>query len=158
MLLQDIFSVKRIKVDLEGEDKDEVFEEMVDIIVRGYGLDARDEIIAAIQEREAKMSTGIKTGIALPHGKTDAVTDLCGAIGISRNGIDYDSLDGEPVFLVIMLVSSKTNSELHLRTLKRIAGLLELSDFYDRIKKADTPETAYAVLKSFEDIIHHQDD
>ena len=157
MLLQDIFPASRIKTDLEAEDKDEAFEELVDILVRSYGLKARDEIIAAIQEREAKMSTGIKTGIALPHGKTDAVRGICGAIGISKAGIEYDSLDGEPVQLIILLISSKGDSEIHLKTLKKIAGLLESQDFYTQILNTDSPEKAYGVLKHFEDMLGFQD-
>lgn len=157
MLLQDIFPASRIKVNLEAEDKDELFEELVDLLVRSYGIEGRDDIIAAIQEREAKMSTGIKTGIALPHGKTDAIKGICGAIGISGKGLDYDSLDGEPVYLVILLLSSKGDSELHLRTLKKIASLLENSDFFTQIIKADGPEKAHGILKHFEDILGFQD-
>ena len=140
MLLQDIFTASRIKVNLEAEDKDEVFEELVDHLVRNTGISGRNEIISSIQEREAKMSTGIKTGIALPHGKTDAIEGICGVLGISQKGIDYDSLDGEPVYLVILLLSSKDDSELHLKTLKKIASLLEYSDFYQYILKAETSE------------------
>ncbi len=155
MLLQDIFTASRIKIDLEAEDKDEVFEELVDYLVRNSGLSGRNEIIGSIQERESKMSTGIKTGIALPHGKTDAVEGICGAIGISRKGIDYDSLDGEPVFLVILLLSSKSDSELHLRTLKRIAGLLEFSEFYQQILKVESPEKANAVVRHYENMLRN---
>lgn len=155
MLLQDIFTPSRIKIDLEAEDKDEVFEELVDHLVRNSGLSGRTEVISSIQEREAKMSTGIKTGIALPHGKTDAVTGICGAIGISRKGIDYDSLDGEPVNLVILLLSSKKDSELHLKTLKKIAELLEFSEFYQQIVKADTPEKANAIVRHYENMLRN---
>jgi len=155
MLLQDIFTAARIKIDLEAEEKDEVFEELVDHLVRNSGLSGRNEIINAIQERESKMSTGIKTGIALPHGKTDAVDGICGAIGISRKGIDYDSLDGEPVHLVILLLSSKNDSELHLRTLKRIAGLLEFSEFYQQILKTESPEKANAVVRHYENMLRN---
>ncbi len=157
MLLQDIFPASRIKTELEAEDKDEVFEELVDVVVSSYGIAGRDEIIAAIQEREEKMSTGIKNGIALPHGKTDAVDGIGGAIGISRKGIDYDALDGEPVHLVILLLSSKSDSEIHLRTLKKIAILLENSDFYQQIVKADSSDKAFQVLKHYEDLLGFQD-
>ena len=157
MLLQEIFSASRIKIDLEAEDKDELFEELVDALLLGYNIRGREEVLAAIQEREAKMSTGIKSGIALPHGKTDAVEGICGILGISREGVDYDSLDGEPVHLVILLVSSQKDSELHLRTLKKIAGVLENQDFFLQIVKADSPEKAHAILKHFEDILGYQD-
>jgi PTS system fructose-specific IIC component/PTS system nitrogen regulatory IIA component len=150
MLLQDIFPVSRIKFGLEAEDKDEVFEELVDVLVRGYSISNRDEILACIREREAKMSTGIKTGIALPHGKVEGITGICGAIGISENGIDYDSLDGEPVRLVILLVSGPETTELHLKTLKKIAKLLENHAFYDDIRNSGSAEKAFSILRDYE--------
>jgi PTS system fructose-specific IIC component/PTS system nitrogen regulatory IIA component len=159
MLLQDIFSVSRIKVGLEAEDKDEVFEELVDILAQSYDITNRDEILAAIQEREAQMSTGVKTGIALPHCKANSVKGVYGALGISSKGIDYDALDGEPVYLVILLVSSPESIKLqfHLKTLKKIAGLLMNSEFYTEIIKADTAEKAHAVLKHYENVIDVQE-
>jgi PTS system fructose-specific IIC component/PTS system nitrogen regulatory IIA component len=158
MLLQDIFSVSQIKAGLEAQDKDEVFEELVDVLVRGCGISNRDGILAAIHEREAKMSTGIKTGIALPHGKAEGLSGICGVIGISWDGIDYDALDGEPVYLVILVVSSANDSELHLKTLKKIAGLLENPDFYADMKAAPSAEKAYSVLKHYEDILEKSGD
>jgi len=158
MLLKDIFLTDRINVDLESEDKDEVFEELVECLVTSYGIDGRDEILESIREREEKMSTGIKTGIALPHGKTDIVKGIHGVIGISKSGIDYDSLDGKPVHLLLLLVSSQEDAEQHLRTLKKIAQILEMPDFYSEIIKAAKPEIAYRVLKKFEEILEHNDD
>ncbi len=158
MLLQDIFPVSRIKTDLEAEDKEEVFEELVDLLVsdRTIGAD-RDEILAAIREREEKMSTGIKNGIALPHGKTGAVRGIGGALGISRRGIDYDALDGEPVHLVVLLVSSKDDSERHLTTLKKMALLLENREFYQSMIGAEDPEKAFQILRSHENLLGYQD-
>ncbi|MDR2587987.1 MAG: PTS sugar transporter subunit IIA [Spirochaetales bacterium] len=153
MLLQDIFSVSRIKAQLEAEDKDELFEELVDVLARGYPTANRGGILAAIQEREAKMSTGIKNGIAIPHGKAEGLNGIYGALGISEKGIDYDALDGEPVYLVFLVVSSPDDAELHLNTLKKIAMLLEHPDFYADIIKAETEAKAHSVLKRYEEII-----
>ncbi len=157
MLLKDIFITERINVDLESEDKDEVFEELVECLVASYEIDERDEILESIRLREEKMSTGIKTGIALPHGKTDKVKGIHGAIGISKNGIDYDALDGKPVHLLFLLVSSEEDAEQHLRTLKKIAQILEMPDFYTEIVQAEKPEIAYRALKKFEEILEHDD-
>ena len=153
MLLQDIFSVARIKAGLEAEDKDELFEELVDVLVRGYGIANRDGVLAAVREREAKMSTGIKTGIALPHGKAEGVPGICGVIGVSRDGIDYEALDGKPVHLVILLVCSPRDTELHLKTLNKIAALLKCAGFYEDMRAADSAEKACAVLKRYEEIL-----
>ncbi|MCX7023111.1 MAG: PTS sugar transporter subunit IIA [Spirochaetes bacterium] len=154
MLLQKVFTSSRIKTDLESSDKDELFEEMVDLLVRSEGRQfPRAAVLDALRNRERKMTTGIKKGIALPHGKAEGVQGLVGAIGLSRSGVDYDAMDGEPVFLVCMLVSSPKDSELHLQALKSIARLLGDPDFYTELLAADTPERAFAVIKSFEDML-----
>jgi len=152
MLLQELFTSARMKIPLESEDKAEVFEELVDLMVRSYDLSCRDAILAAIEEREAKMSTGIKTGIAVPHGRTDALSRMIGAVGVSRQGIDYDALDGQPVKLVFMLVGSGKDSELHLTMLRKLARLIEFPRFCEEMLAADGPEKAYSLLRSFEDM------
>jgi len=152
MLLQQIFTPARIKTALESEDKEELFEELVDLLTRDGGkFFPRGAALEAIRNREAKMSTGIKKGIALPHGKAVGIRDLVGAIGISRRGIDYDSLDGESVYIVFMLLSSPEDSELHLGALKRLALLLDDPEFYTEIMGAESRERVFGVIKCFED-------
>ncbi|MDR1180269.1 MAG: PTS sugar transporter subunit IIA [Spirochaetales bacterium] len=157
MLLQDIFTASRIKYGLEAGDKDEIFEELVDVLVRGYNISNREEILHAIEDREAKMSTGIKTGIALPHGKVEGLAGICGALGVSESGIDYDSLDGEPVFLVILLVSGTENAEIHLKILKKIAELLENPAFLTDMKNSGSAEKAFSVLKNYENAMEKRE-
>ena len=110
----------------------------------------RSVALAAVKEREAKMSTGIMSGIAVPHAKTSAVTDVQGAIGISRSGIDYDALDGKPVHLIVLILSGADSTELHLRVLKRLARLLENSEFYAELMEQKTAEAAYNVFCKYE--------
>lgn len=154
MLLQQIFSPARIKVDLESEDKEEVFEELVDVLVRDGGKNyPRADVLAAIREREAKMSTGIKKGIAIPHGKTASIQGIIGVLGLSTGGIDYSSLDGEPVHLVFMIISSTRDSEFHLQALKALARLLEDPEFCIKLAQARTPAEAFSILKSYEDVV-----
>ena len=129
MLLQKVFAPGRIKIGLESEDKDELFEELVDLLAKERGRTfPRAVVLAAVRAREEKMSTGIKKGIALPHGKAEGLTELIGALGISRQGIEYSSLDGEPVYIVFLLVSDPKDSELYLAALKRLAVLLDDSE------------------------------
>ena len=151
MLLQRVFIPSCIKIGLESEDKDELFEELVDVLAKTKGRDfPRSAVLAAINEREDKMSTGIKKGIALPHGKAEGLTGLNGALGISRHGIEYSSLDGEPVYLVFMLVSSPKDSELHLAALKRLSILLDDPEFYTDLLDSDSPERANAIIRNYE--------
>lgn len=153
MLLHETFSAGMIKVNLEAEDKDEVFEELVDHFCRATGNSARAEILEAVRSRESKMSTGIKKGIGIPHGKTDAVDRVYGILGISRNGIDYEALDGEPVYLVFMMLAPKKDSEKHLRLLKRLAELLDNPQFYLDVIAAPSAESASLVVKKYEEIL-----
>jgi mannitol/fructose-specific phosphotransferase system IIA component (Ntr-type) len=158
MLLQDIFSVDSIKIGLESDDKDECFEELVDIFIASSPHNAsRKDALGAIREREAKMSTGIKKGIAVPHGKLAAMEGVHGVIGVSKKGIDYDALDGEPVYLLFLLLSSPEDSEQHLRALKRLAQLLENPDFYNDVMKASSPQEIRHLLQRYEDILSQRD-
>jgi PTS system fructose-specific IIC component/PTS system nitrogen regulatory IIA component len=153
MLLHETFPADLIKVDLEAEDKEEAFEELVDLFCRSTGNTGREEILAAVRDREAKMSTGIKKGIALPHGKTNAVDRVYGILGISRSGVDYDALDGEPVHLLFMMLAPQKDSEKHLRFLKRLAELLDNPNFYtDMVVQTNSP-AATAVIRKYEDVL-----
>jgi nitrogen PTS system EIIA component len=151
MLLSQVFSPSRIKIGLESEDKAELFEELVDILAREGGRAfPREAILDAVREREEKMSTGITKGIALPHGKAEGIQGLSGALGVSRKGIEYAALDGQPVYLVFLLISSTKESELHLAALKRLAVILDDPEFYTELVKADSPARANAIIKNFE--------
>jgi PTS system fructose-specific IIC component/PTS system nitrogen regulatory IIA component len=151
MLLQRVFAPGRIKIGLESEDKDELFDELVDLLSKEGGREfPRAAVLAAVREREDKMSTGIKKGIALPHGKAEGLSGLSGALGISRKGIEYSSLDGEPVYLVFMLISAPKDSELHLAALKRLAILLDEPEFYTELLLSDSPERASSIIRNFE--------
>lgn len=150
MILGDVFSSKAIKINLESESKDEVFEELVEELVASQpGID-RHKVLGAIRSRESLMSTGIKHGIAIPHGKTDAVSGVRGVIGISRNGIDYDSLDKSPVYVVFLLVSSYADSEFHLQALKRLALVLEDPSFFESLIAQNDAQGVYDTLCNYE--------
>lgn len=153
MLLHETFPPELIKVGLEAEDKDEAFEELVDYFCQVTNSSSRDEILAAIRDRESKMSTGIKKGIAIPHGKTNAVDRVYGVLGISKKGIDYDALDGEPVYLLFLMLAPQKDSEKHLRLLKRLAELLDNPQFYTDLVSQNSSQSAYSVIKKYEDVL-----
>ncbi|HCM29063.1 MAG TPA: PTS sugar transporter subunit IIA [Treponema sp.] len=153
MLLHETFPASLIKVPLEAEDKDEAFEELVALFCQATGNPARDEILAAVKDREAKMSTGIKKGIAIPHGKTNAVDRVYGVLGVSKKGVDYDALDGEPVYLLFLMLAPQKDSEKHLRLLKRLAELLDNPAFYTDLVSQKDAASAHAVIRKFEDVL-----
>jgi PTS system fructose-specific IIC component/PTS system nitrogen regulatory IIA component len=153
MFLHDVFLPQFIKVNLEAEDKDEVFEEIVDHFCQAVKSNAREEILGSIRLREAKMSTGIQKGIAIPHGNTNAVDTVRGVLGISRNGVDYDALDGEPVYLLFMLIAPDKDSEKHLRILQRLAELLGNPQFSQDLQAQKDPQGAYKIICKYEDML-----
>ena len=153
MFLYDLFPPEFIKVDLEAEDKEEAFEELVDHYCQAAHVNIREDILEALREREAKMSTGIQKGIAIPHGKTGAVDSVSGVLGISRKGIDYDSLDGEPVYMLFMIIAPFKDTEIHLRVLKRLAELLENPQFYLDLQSQTNSAGAHKVIRKYEDIL-----
>jgi mannitol/fructose-specific phosphotransferase system IIA component (Ntr-type) len=156
LLLQDLFVPARVKCRVEAEDKAEVFEELVDLLVTQYQLDCRDEILEAIKRREEKMSTGIKKGIAIPHAKTNFTRGVIGVLGISVSGIDYESLDGEPVHMLFLLVSSEEDAGTHLSVLKKIALIVENPDFYREVLAAGDPEKVNKIIRKYEEILDSQ--
>ena len=160
MILQDVLLPEFIKIDIEAEDKDEAFEELVAWYCQAdkvQKLDKKqsvhDAILDAILAREAKMSTGIHKGIAVPHGKTNAVSTMRGVLGISRKGVQYDSLDGEPVYLLFMIISPMEDSEKYLRLLKHLAELIEIPQFQIELQAQKDPQSAYKVIRKFEEML-----
>ncbi|HNY17180.1 MAG TPA: PTS sugar transporter subunit IIA [Treponemataceae bacterium] len=155
MVLGSVFSPDLIKIGLESEDKDEVFEELVDLYVSSNAASsgARQGILDAIRDREEKLSTGIKPGIAIPHAQTDEVSGVRGIIGISRAGIDYDALDGKPVHVIFLLLASSEGCALHLRSLKRLSILLDNPDFIPTLLAQKDSGGVYATLCKFESML-----
>jgi PTS system fructose-specific IIC component/PTS system nitrogen regulatory IIA component len=152
MLLHELFTPEFILVDLQAEDKEEVFEELVDRFCQTIKSDAREEILDALRQREMKMSTGIQKGVAIPHGKTNAVDRVYGMLGISRKGIDYEALDGNPVHLLFMVLGPTGDSEKHLKVLQRMAELLANPQFFSEIAAQRDVQSVYKVLKKYEEL------
>lgn len=153
MLISEIFKPGNIKINLESRDKEELFEEIVSFIVNAENLDNRDEILKALWDRERKMTTGIAQNIAIPHTNLINLKKTIGVIGISKNGIDYDSLDGKPVHIIFFLIGDKNNPNEHLTVLKNLALMLNMPDFYNDIMNCNNSEKVTEKLIEFEDLL-----
>lgn len=125
MKIVDFLNPRAISANLKSADKEGVVGELVDLLVKVKEIRNRDEIIKALLEREALGSTGIGQGIAIPHAKSDSVKDLVAAFGLSRKGVNFDALDGEPVYLFFLLVAPPDSAGPHLKALARISRLLK---------------------------------
>jgi mannitol/fructose-specific phosphotransferase system IIA component (Ntr-type) len=103
-----------------------------------------------VLDREKIMSTGIGDGIAIPHGKSDAVTGLAAALGIHKRGVDFESLDGEPAYVFFLLVSPADVSGPHIKALARISRLLKNDEFKNKLIDASTSEEILEIIETAE--------
>jgi PTS system fructose-specific IIC component/PTS system nitrogen regulatory IIA component len=99
------------------------------------------------------MSTGIQKGIASPHGKTNAVDKVYGMLGVSRKGIDYEALDGNPVYLVFLVLGPVEDSEKHLKVLQRMAELLANPQFFSDIAAQGDARGVHGIIKNYEELV-----
>ncbi|MDR0662644.1 MAG: PTS sugar transporter subunit IIA [Spirochaetaceae bacterium] len=150
MLLTEVFTPELIKCDLKGGTKYAIFEEMVDLFCQVTQKNVKQDILDALREREARMSTGVQHGVAIPHGKTAAIDRIFGVMGVSKGGVDYDAMDGKPVYLILMIIAPPVAAEIHLQMLQRMANFLHSPSFYTDIITAKDSDAAYAVIKKYE--------
>ena len=150
MKLSDLLDESVVHVGLESEDKEEVFAEMIELLVRAGRIGNRDAALQAILAREEMATTGIGNGVAVPHGKEASITALTAGLGISEAGIDYDATDGEPVHIVFLVLAEVGNPGPHVQCLGEIARLLMVPGFYDRLRRAKTVEEAVAIIRAEE--------
>ena len=108
--------------------KEKIIDEMLDILVKAGKVTDKAGAKECVLDRERKMSTGMKHGIAIPHGKTDSVTDLVACIGISDNPVDFDSLDQEPCRIFIMTLSPVNKTGPHLQFLAEVSLLFKSAE------------------------------
>jgi mannitol/fructose-specific phosphotransferase system IIA component (Ntr-type) len=146
MRLRDLLDEASVKVGLESEDKEECIEEMVDLLVRAGRITDRGGALQAIRQREDEATTGIGKGIAIPHGKHKSIPELVAAMGTSREGIEYDSVDGKPVHVVILLLASIRSSGPHVRALAEIARLMGIPGFYRKSVESHTSAELLALI------------
>jgi PTS system fructose-specific IIA component/PTS system nitrogen regulatory IIA component len=149
MKFSDFMHTAAIRADLEADDKESVIREMAQALVDAGKIAARDfeGIVQAILKREELGSTGIGRGVAVPHTKHPSVGQLVGTVGVSHDGIDFNSLDGEKVQLVFLLVSPPDRPGDHLRALENISRQLRDDTFCRFLKQAKTPEDISQLLE-----------
>ena len=148
MSIKDVIISKCIEVNLKSKTKSEVIDELIDILYSSGRINDKEKYRKAILEREEKGSTGMEEGIAIPHGKTDAVNEATIAIGISKDGIDYGSLDGEPSRLFFMIAAPDNANDTHIELLSKITTLVLEDDIRNGLLNASTKEEILNILLS----------
>ena len=150
MTLTQILQPTCVKVPLEGKDKESVITELVDLLDDNGLLLDKNAALDAVLAREQTRSTGIGSRIAIPHGKCKAVRELVMAIGIAHEPIDFESVDGKPVTIIILLVSPADQTGPHIQALARISRLMLDEQFKQGLEKAASADEVYELLNSKE--------
>jgi fructose-specific phosphotransferase system IIA component len=154
MRLTDILSPDCVKVPMSARDKRGAIAEMVELAVVAGKVHDRELMLQAALEREATRTTGIGNGMAIPHGKCSAVTQLVMAMGKPDQPIDFESIDGKPVTIVIFLASPPDKTGPHIQALARISRLMTDQKFRQAVDKAASADALYQLVRSYEDDQH----
>lgn len=152
MRLSEFLQPELITVGLEAKDKWEAITHLVDLMVAANKVkpENREKIIETIFDRERSMSTGMERGIAIPHANSRLIDDVVGALGISKEGVPFESLDGKPAQLIILLVIPKDKFQQHVRTLAGIARLFNHDQMTRALRNAASAEEAMETIRAEE--------
>ena len=150
MVLTQILELSCIKVPLQGKNKEAIITELVDVLDAGGFLQDKNSVLQAVLMREQTRSTGIGSGIAIPHGKCNGLKDLVMAMGISPQGVDFQSIDEKPVYIVVLLASPLDRTGPHIQALARISRLMLDEDFKNKIQNSSSTQELYELLSSKE--------
>lgn len=150
MRITDILTEQFVRTNVPGTTKDEILNAVIDIAAASERVLDKEKLREAIFEREKIMSTGVGSGFAIPHGKTDAVTDIVGAFAITAQPIDYKSLDEQPVRIIFLLIGRESMVGPHIKLLSRISRLMNKEDFRKKLLGAASPAEVLEIFKQEE--------
>ena len=119
MKISDILSTDVIAVNMDGADKEDAIKKIIDLAAKSGKILDLDKVSQTIFEREKLVSTGVGKGFAIPHGKTDSISDVVAAFAITKDPIDFDSIDGEPVRFIFLLIGKENLLNTHINCWKQ---------------------------------------
>ncbi len=151
MRLSERFVDNCVIINSLSADKEKILNELVDMLCKAYGLEHRDEIFEAVWKREQTRSTGIGCGLAVPHAKIDYVDRMCMVAATVEKGVEFDALDGEPVHLLILIVSPGNTVGPHLKALSSVSRLLADGVVRKELIEAKTQMDFLSILRKAED-------
>ena len=151
MKVFELLDERFILTDFNSDDKENVINELIDLYKESDKVNDIEKVRTAILDREKIMSTGVGKGFAIPHGKTNAVTDVIAAFGKTTRDIDYDALDGNPVRLVFLLVGRDDMVSKHIKLLSRISRLMNKDEFRERLVDSNSKEEIINIFKEEEE-------
>lgn len=151
MLLSELLTPDQILVPLNGTTKEELLRELVDVLHRSGAVSDPDAVLHSVMERERVLSTGIGSGVAIPHGKSDRVAKLAVAAGVTPEPVDFEALDGRPVNLFFLLVGPESAAGQHVKALSRISRLVRRDALRQQLVEARSPEQFLALVAQAEE-------
>jgi PTS system nitrogen regulatory IIA component len=150
MMLSELLVPAAISTRVRATTKREAIAELVGLLENGHGIDSQGEILDRVMRREAMMSTGIGNGVAIPHGKARSVDRMLAACALAPSGIEFESVDGEPARLFILLVSPENIGAIHVRVLANISRLLKEESVRQDIVESGSAAELLAALRAAE--------
>ena len=150
MELADFLTKEQVATDLKASDRWEAIEELIDLLVVSGQIkpDHREAIVSIVKKRETSMSTGIGFGIGIPHASTDLIDNVTGAFGRSKDGVNFDALDNQPVNLVMLFLVPQGQFQKHLHTLAKIAKMLHKKEFRKSLEDAEDAAEMYQIIRT----------
>lgn len=146
MKLIDILDESAIVADLTASTKTEALEALVEVMTKSNPALRKEDLLQVLLEREELGSTGIGDGIAIPHGKSQELTEIVSGFGLSKQGIEFDSLDGKPAHLFFLLVAPENSVGTHLKMLARISRMLKNVEFRQKLLEAKSQQEIYQII------------
>jgi len=147
MKIEDILSGELVLPDLAGRSKPEVLVELADAVTRHHAELDKVRLVSALEDRERLNSTALGDGVAIPHGKLPGIRRVFAAFARSRDGVDFQSIDGKPTHLFFLLVAPEDSAGAHLKALARISRLLKDAGFRERLLAAPDAATLWTVIR-----------
>lgn len=150
MRLSELLNESAVSLSLKARDKEACIKELVQLLESAHGVNTKGEILSKVLQRESMMSTGIGNGVAIPHGKTRLLDHLVAACGVASGGIEFDSMDGEPTSLFVLLVSPESLRAPHVKALANVSRLLKEESIRSALNQSKTPQEFLTVLREAE--------
>ena len=147
MKIMEFLNKKAITASLKATDKVGVIRELVDLLAKADEIKNKEDLIKGLLTRESLGSTGIGQGIGIPHTKSPNAKDLVAAFGLSQRGVNFDSLDGEPVYIFFLLIAPEESAGPHLKALARISRMLKDKYFREMLKKAKDEKEILRIIQ-----------
>ena len=150
MRLSELLNERSVSLSLQARDKESCIKELVSLLETAHDVNTKGEILSKVLQRESMMSTGIGNGVAIPHGKTRLLDHLIAACGVSQSGLEFDTMDGEPASLFILLVSPESLRGPHVKALANVSRLLKEESVRSSLRNAPTPGEFLTTLRDAE--------